>query len=103
MRARAWLRGAVLGGLIALLVASLGQGPVDAVAPPARKLTPQQRERLKERDPWRRQALALARAGRLEEALEAGQKVLAIERAVFGDGHEEVAGSLRVLAFWHEA
>jgi CHAT domain-containing protein len=101
---RCWgIRGAALAGLLALLVMALGQGPADAVAPPVRGLSPEQRARLKERDRWLALARKHARAGKLLEAIKAAENMLAVERAVFGDVHEEVADSQILLARLHEA
>jgi CHAT domain-containing protein/tetratricopeptide (TPR) repeat protein len=64
-------------------------------------LTKEQQEKLKERDRFAKEAENLGAEGKLKEAVEAAEKVLAIERAVFGDVHEDVAGSLEFLAELH--
>jgi CHAT domain-containing protein/tetratricopeptide (TPR) repeat protein len=68
-----------------------------------RPLTPQQRERLKERDRLFSEAEKLNQAGKLLEALAVFEKKLAIEREVFGDVHAVVADSLAMLARGCEA
>jgi tetratricopeptide (TPR) repeat protein len=73
---------------------------VEAADPPP--LTAEQREKLKERDRFGAQTTALRKEGKLVEAIAAAEKMLALERQVFGDVHEEVAGSLEQLAEMHE-
>src|SRR5438552_5096886 len=65
-------------------------------------LTAAQKERLKERDRFGAETQKLRQAGKLAEAIAAAEKMLAIERDVFGNGHEDVAGSLEQLAEMHE-
>src|SRR5437879_722655 len=62
--------------------------------PMPKPLTAEQRERLKERDRLKVEAQKLAQAGKGTEADAAFEKMLAIEREVFGDVHAEVAVSL---------
>jgi tetratricopeptide (TPR) repeat protein len=77
---------------------------VPAAEPPAAKpLTAAQQARLKERDRYGDQTDKLRRAGKLVEAIAAAQKMLAIEREVFGDLHEDVIGSLQQIAEMHES
>jgi CHAT domain-containing protein/tetratricopeptide (TPR) repeat protein len=64
--------------------------------PPA--LTAAQRARLQERDRLAAEVRKLRQAGKLSEAIAAMEKMLAIEREVFGPLHEEVVGSLEQLA-----
>src|SRR5262245_6309020 len=97
MRAQRSVGLTLLGVLLAAALATVG------AAPPTPGPTAQQRARLQERDRLLAQAQQLAQAGQLAEAIKAAQKMLALERAVFGDFHEEVAGSLDLLASWHEA
>jgi CHAT domain-containing protein/tetratricopeptide (TPR) repeat protein len=62
-------------------------------------LAPSERQqRLKERDRYAQEAATLAAAGKLAEAVAAAEKMLALERQLFGDVHEEVAGSLQWIA-----
>src|SRR5262249_58395526 len=65
-------------------------------------LTAEQRQQLKERDRLAGETASLRRAGKLAEAVLAAEQMLAIERAVLGDSHEDVAGSLQQLAELHE-
>src|SRR5262249_8842014 len=58
--------------------------------------------KLKERDRLNMEARKLAEAGKPDQMVEAWEKKLALERAVFGDVHEEVAASLAELGRMHE-
>ena len=53
--------------------------------------TPEQQARLLERDRLATEARKLGQAGKTAEMIAAWQKKIAIERAVFGDVHEQVA------------
>ena len=66
------------------------------------ELTPEQKAKLEERDRCSKRMQELQKEGKLKEAIEAAEKVLAIEREVYGDVHEDVAGSLETLADIHE-
>ena len=66
-------------------------------------LTPAQQERLKERAQYEQQAAKLRQAGKLEEALVAAGKMLAIEREVLGNENEDVLGSLEQIGQMHDA
>jgi tetratricopeptide (TPR) repeat protein len=68
----------------------------------ATQLTAQQQEKLKERDRYGEEADKHRSEGKLKEAIAAAKKMLAVEREVYGDVHEEVAGSLEMLADMHE-
>jgi tetratricopeptide (TPR) repeat protein len=68
--------------------------------PPA--LTKEQQAKLKERAQLLKEAEKLGSEGKLSEAIDAAEKMLAIEREVFGNFHETVAGSLEFLAEVHE-
>src|SRR5262245_43505813 len=57
--------------------------------------------RLLERDRHARQAMMLRRAGKRLEAIAAVEAMLAIEREALGAVHEDVAGSLELLAELH--
>jgi tetratricopeptide (TPR) repeat protein len=79
----------------------------DSKAPPAqeptRSLSPAEREqRLRERDGLEAEAKKLWAAGKLAEAITAAEKMLAIERQVFGDRADDVVGSLQWLASLHK-
>jgi CHAT domain-containing protein/tetratricopeptide (TPR) repeat protein len=71
--------------------------------PKAKPLTPIQKAMLQERDQLRTEANQLGKAGKLTEAATLIEKMLALERAIFGDSHQEVANSLNLLARLHEA
>src|SRR5262245_30491306 len=60
-------------------------------------LTAAQKERLKERDRYGAETQKLRQAGKLPEAIAAALKMLAIEREVLGNVHEDVAGSLEQI------
>jgi CHAT domain-containing protein len=99
------LRNKVYGfpsALLALALAFAVEGRVGAI-PPAKPLTAVQQAQLKERDRYAAEAQKLRQAGQLGEAITAAEKRLAIERDVFGDGHEDVIGALEQLAELHEA
>ena len=65
---------------------------------PKPKLTAVQQQRLKERDAFKLECRQHRQAGKLAEAIEATQKMLAIEREVFGEEHDEVLDSMDFLA-----
>jgi CHAT domain-containing protein/Tfp pilus assembly protein PilF len=70
--------------------------------PAVKELTPEQKEKLKERNRLSNEAVALENEGKLREAIAAAEKMLTIERGVFGDVHEDVVDSLKRLARMHE-
>src|SRR5438477_488853 len=87
------------------LVFVLAVSAVRAAEPPpagAKPLTPEQKERLKERDRLASEARKLGGEGRLAEVVVAWEKKVAIEREVFGAGHAAVALSLEELARMQE-
>jgi hypothetical protein len=86
--------------LVGWLVAPVGAQPSESKPPP---LTREQQEKLKERDRFEKEALQFRAEGKLSEAIAAAEKMLAIEREVFGRVHAEVAGSLEFLAALHAA
>jgi CHAT domain-containing protein len=59
---------------------------------------PEQQARLQERDRLAAQAQKLGQAGKTAEMIAAWEKKIALERAVFGEVHEQVAQSLAELA-----
>ncbi len=67
-------------------------------SPPKPELTAVQQERLKARDAFKLECREHRQAGKLAEAIEATQKMLAIEREVFGNEHDEVLVSMDFLA-----
>ena len=72
--------------------------PAAKQQPAANSLTPPQRAKLKERDRLWQQAIRLRDSGKIDEAIAAAQKMLAIEREVLGNDHYQVAVSLAFLA-----
>src|SRR5690349_21445598 len=71
-------------------------------APPVQTLTPsERRQRLRERDQLEAEAKKLRAANKLAEAIAAGEKMLAIERQLFGDRNDAVVQSLQWLAELH--
>jgi tetratricopeptide (TPR) repeat protein len=66
-------------------------------------LTEEQKAKLKERDRLTKEAYELGAAAKLDEMAAVWEKKLAIERAVFGEVHEEVAASLAELGRMHES
>jgi tetratricopeptide (TPR) repeat protein len=66
-------------------------------------LSKEQKERLQERNRLWTEVKKLRADGKLAEAVAAAEKVLAIEREVFGKVPADVAGSLEYLAGLHEA
>jgi tetratricopeptide (TPR) repeat protein len=94
-RGRGWLAllaaGLLLSGVVGLAPAARG------AAPPA-GLSPAQRARLRERDRHWAQMQARARSGDLAGAIASARRVLALERSLFGNAHEEVADTLELLA-----
>jgi len=87
--------------VLVVVLAWLPVAQADEPAKPA-PLTEKQKERLKERDKFAEETDKLRAAGKLAEAIQAAAKMLAIEREVFGNFHEDVAGSLEQLAEMHE-
>lgn len=71
-----------------------------ALPPPApkSKLTTRQRQRLAQRDQWSERADQLRQKGQLDDAVQAAENMLAIEREVYGDENGEVASSYAYLA-----
>jgi CHAT domain-containing protein len=106
MRALIQLKESAMHLLFALarplaLVVVLASCAVGAAEPPSagpKPLTPQQRERLKERDRYEAEARQLGQANKLGEMVAAWEKKLAIEREILGAGHPQVALSLEELA-----
>jgi CHAT domain-containing protein/tetratricopeptide (TPR) repeat protein len=85
--------------LIMLVVVA---GLARADEPQPKPLTEEQKAKLKERDRLAAEALKFGSAGKLDQMIALLEKKLALERAVFGDVHEEVAASLAELAPMHE-
>jgi CHAT domain-containing protein/Tfp pilus assembly protein PilF len=91
--------------LVLCLAGWLVSGAAGAEAPESKPapLTKEQQEKLRERDRFSKEAVKLRTQGKLTEALAATAKVLAIEREVLGNVHQQVAGSVQFLAELHEA
>ena len=70
-----------------------------AAEPPA--LTPQQQEKLKERDRLLKEGLALRDTGKFAEAIKVMEQSLAIDREVLGNVHPNVAYTLLEVAALH--
>lgn len=83
-----------LAVLVALLWTQMARTADQASQP----LTPAQQMRLKERDRYAAETAKLRASGKLSEAIDACQKMLAIERELFGNYHNDVAESLKQLA-----
>jgi CHAT domain-containing protein/tetratricopeptide (TPR) repeat protein len=92
-----WCAGALLGLLFA------AGGLAEQPGTPSEKLTPAQRAKLKERDRLIAQAKAAQQAGKLDEALDAARKVLALEMGVYGQAHEDLWETCLKLAELYEA
>ncbi len=73
-------------------------------SPPAKPkdITPEQQEKLKERDRLQAEVKKLRKEEKLAEAVAVAETMIAIERDVFGKESEEVAESLKTLAEMHE-
>jgi hypothetical protein len=76
--------------------------PLSGDEPPTPPLPKPNPERLNERDRCVAERQKLWDEDRLDEAIVAGEKELAIERQIFGDTHDDVAGSLDGIAGMHE-
>jgi tetratricopeptide (TPR) repeat protein/CHAT domain-containing protein len=88
-------------GLVVLLVHSCP--PFSARADqPQSALSDAQRARIKERDQLFEQLQKLSAAGNTTDAISAAEKMLAIDREVYGDVHEDVAGGLMTVAELYE-
>src|SRR5262245_35505276 len=92
--ARGWLACALLA--LALAPAAGQQPPTE---PP---LSAEPQALLKERDALFQEGGRLWEAGHHAEALAALDRVIALERRVWGEGHDKVIGSLEMLARLHE-
>ena len=90
--------------LVLMALALAWPGQCQSADPPSEseQLTAQQQEKLKQRDRYIEQIKTLRDEGKIEQAIATAEKMLAIEREVYGDVHEDVAGSLEWLAKMHE-
>jgi tetratricopeptide (TPR) repeat protein len=91
-----WVAALVLAALLFEHTASAQPATAEPPVPKERQ------ERLKERNRLWEAANQLRQQGKLAEAVAAVEKVLAIERAVLGKTHADVADSLELLAKLHE-
>ena len=91
--------GIVLGLVLCLAIAA---GTARAGEPPSPGTQPTDRQqRLAERDRLWEQTRKLQGAGRLSEAVAAAEKMLAIERQIFGNVDPEIVVSVQWLARLH--
>src|SRR5262249_29848659 len=74
----------------------------NATDPSKPSLSKKQQEKLKERDRLSAEAQKLRAAGKLAEAIAVAEKMLALEREVLGELHEDVVGSVELLGKVHE-
>jgi CHAT domain-containing protein/tetratricopeptide (TPR) repeat protein len=68
------------------------------ISPNAPKLTVEQRRKLREHDRLRPETSRLRMAGKWDECLAAAEKMVAIDREVFGNSHPLVAQALTIVA-----
>lgn len=80
-------------GLLVLLLAAAANAEADTSAV--------HRQRLKDRDALAAKAIELLKAGRVDDALEREEQVLAIEREVLPPDSEQLAGTLASMAKLH--
>src|SRR5476649_1369203 len=73
-----------------------------AQTPPPKKMTQEQKELVAEVQKWGKETAALRKAGKLEEAIKAAEKMLAAELKLFGELHDDPIGSLKQIADMHE-
>ena len=96
-----WSRPCLAARVACLLIPTLSLAPL-AAEPPKPAPTAEQQEKLKEGNRLSREVNRLQREGKLAEAIAVAEKMLAIDRQVFGDVHADVAVSLEWLAWMHE-
>ena len=92
------------GVVLIILAGSVSAQSTDSPPPPAAdQRSPEELEaKLQERDRLMRRVRQLRAEGQLDEAVTVAEQILAIEREVYGAVHEEVAGTLQLLAGLHE-
>ena len=90
--------------LLLLIVVTSGPwfGTPGFAQPPGEKPTPRHPEKLKERDRLSQESSTFEKAGKFAEAIEAAEKMLAIERTLFEEDHEDILGSFITLGLLHE-
>lgn len=91
----------LLGKLVVCLIISVQAHSAWAYPPQAPALTAAQRARLQERDRLARQADALKRQGRTDEAIRAAESMLAINRDVLGKNSTPAINAITLLAEWN--
>jgi len=84
------MRAAILAGLTAVLLAI----PTAGQPPAPKPLTDAQKEKLKEAAKYSKESDDLERSGKWKEAIAVAEKLLAVEREVFGKVHEYPARTL---------
>lgn len=87
--------------VVVMYLVLLGLPNIALLVEPATPPPAAENEKLKERDRLEQEGQQLRKAGKTAEAIAAMEKALAIERAVFGKFHEDVAQTLRTLAELH--
>src|SRR5262249_50457017 len=97
---RPCVRSHAMPRLVCLVMICAAVSAARGAAPPAR-LSASQGARLKQAQALLGEANQLRKAGKATEAIAAAEKMLAIERGVYGDDHAEVAASLGFLAGLH--
>ena len=99
-----WARRTIILACLTLALPAVpwafGQAP--AGTKPSPPSTAQQQAQLKERDRLGIQAEQLRSQGKLPEAIQVAEAMLAIEREVLGETSEDAIGSLEVLAQLHQ-
>jgi len=95
-RATGWI-----GWWLALIVVAVAQEP--APTENANEPTPEQAAQLQERDELAARAQSLLGEGKLPQAIEVAQQVLAIEREIFGEEHAEIATTYGWIGGMQEA
>jgi hypothetical protein len=93
---RRWTCVVAIGVFVLLASPAIAQ-QAKAPAPPKPPLTQADKARLKKLVEWEAEMRALREAGKIEEAIAAGKRILAVEREVLGDVHAKVATSLESL------
>jgi CHAT domain-containing protein/tetratricopeptide (TPR) repeat protein len=88
--------------LVAICLAAWLTAAAGAQPPKPAPLTKEQQVKLQDRDRLQKKAEQLQGEGKLPEAIAAAEKMLAIEREVFGNVHPQVARSLQFLAKMYE-
>jgi CHAT domain-containing protein len=86
-----------------LVVAAAARLSAAPASQPQALTAEQKKALLQERDRYLAEVNKLGRQGKLAEAIAAAEKMLAVERRLFGDVHEEIAGSLALLGQLNEA